>query len=82
VRHLPVVVALRNDQLAAAAVPDQASSTARLYESAAAEELLLARAGAIQRMRQAGVSVIDVSPRAMTAAVINHYLEVKARASL
>lgn len=82
VRHLPVVVALRNDQLAAAAVPDEAASTARLYESAAAEELLLARAGAIHRMRQAGVSVIDVSPRAMTAAVINHYLEVKARASL
>ena len=82
VRHLPVVVALGNDQLVAAAVPDEASTTGRLYESAAAEELLLARAEAMQRMRQAGVSVLDVSPQAMTAAVINHYLEVKARASL
>ncbi|HJU90966.1 MAG TPA: DUF58 domain-containing protein [Gemmatimonadaceae bacterium] len=82
VRHLPVVVALGNDQLVAAAVPNEASTTGDLYESAAAEELLLARAEAMQRMRQAGVSVLDVSPHAMTAAVINHYLEVKARASL
>ncbi len=82
VRHLPVVVALRNDQLVAAAVPAAVASSSMLYESAAAEELLLARAEAMQRMRQAGVTVLDVSPQAMTPAVINHYLEIKARASL
>jgi uncharacterized protein (DUF58 family) len=82
VRHLPVVIALRNDQLVAAAVPTELTSSSRLYESAAAEELLLARAEAMQRMRQAGVTVLDVSPQAMTPAVINHYLEIKARASL
>jgi hypothetical protein len=33
-------------------------------------------------MRRAGVSVLDVSPAAMTAAVVNRYLAIKARASL
>jgi uncharacterized protein (DUF58 family) len=81
-RHLPLVVALRNDELAAVAVPGARVSTEAVYESAAAEELLSARDDALQRMRKAGVSVLDVSPRAMTAAVINRYLELKGRAAL
>lgn len=81
-RHLLVVVALRNDRLVAVARPDPAASTSDLYEAAAAEELVTAREMALARMRHAGVSVLDVSPRAMTAAVINRYLELKARASL
>jgi len=81
-RHLLVLVALRNDQLVRAAMPAGDASSTRLYEAAAAEELVLAREEALARMRRAGVSVLDVSPRAMTAAVINRYLEIKARASL
>ena len=81
-RHLPLVVALRNDELLAAAVPANRSTTAALFESAAAEELLLAREEALGRMRGAGVAVVDVSPQRMTAAVINRYLEVKSRAAL
>ncbi|HXT05167.1 MAG TPA: DUF58 domain-containing protein, partial [Casimicrobiaceae bacterium] len=81
-RHLLVVVALRNDRLLAAARPEAGASTSDLYEAAAAEELVTAREMALARMRHAGVSVLDVSPRAMTAAVINRYLELKARASL
>jgi uncharacterized protein (DUF58 family) len=81
-RHLLVVVALRNDRLMEAAVPSAESTSTQLYESAAAEELVLAREEALVRMRRAGVSVLDVSPQAMTAAVINRYLEIKARASL
>ena len=81
VRHLPLVVALRNDALVGAAVPS-ARTTAALYAAAAAEELLLARADALERMRRAGVAVVDVSPRAMTAAVVNRYLEVKGRGTL
>ncbi|HEX6806527.1 MAG TPA: DUF58 domain-containing protein [Gemmatimonadaceae bacterium] len=81
-RHLLVVVALRNDRLLAAARPDAGASTSELYEAAAAEELVTAREMALARMRHAGVSVLDVSPRAMTAAVINRYLELKARSSL
>ncbi len=81
-RHLLVVVALRNDRLIATARPEPGASSTGLYEAAAAEELVTARETALARMRHAGVSVLDVSPRAMTAAVINRYLELKARASL
>jgi uncharacterized protein (DUF58 family) len=81
VRHLPLVVALQNDELVAAALPRD-DGDAALYESAAAEELLLERNEALARMRQAGVSVLDVSPRVMTAAVVNRYLAIKARAAL
>jgi uncharacterized protein (DUF58 family) len=80
-RHLPLVVALQNDQLMAAALPREHGRDA-LFESAAAEELLLAREEALARMRRAGVSVLDVSPRLMTAAVVNRYLAIKARAAL
>ena len=80
-RHLVVVVALRNDDLFAASAPRLDRDTA-LYESAAAEELILARAEALERMRHAGCTVLDVSPRAMTAAVVNRYLEIKARGAL
>lgn len=82
VRHLPLVVALRNDELLRATSSAAAPSSSALYESAAAEELVAAREDALARMRRAGVSVVDVSPQAMTAAVINRYLEIKARAGL
>ena len=81
-RHALVVVALRNDALMAAAVPATGAGSERLYESAAAEELVMAREEALVRMRHAGVTVLDVSPRLMTAAVVNRYLELKARGSL
>jgi uncharacterized protein (DUF58 family) len=80
-RHLVVVVALRNDALIAAAMPASGSEEA-LYQGAAAEELIAERAGALERMRAAGVTVLDVSPAAMTAAVVNRYLEIKARGTL
>lgn len=80
-RHLVVVVALRNDALvnAAAAAP---SGRDRLFTAAAAEELVESREAALARMRRAGVVVLDVSPQAMTAAVVNRYLEIKARGAL
>ena len=80
-RHLVVVVALRNDAIVDAATP-VALDEKSLYESAAAEELTAARAEAIERMRAAGVTVLDVSPSGMTAAVVNRYLEIKARGAL
>jgi uncharacterized protein (DUF58 family) len=81
-RHMLLVVALRNDQLMEAAVPGEHASAAGLFESAAAEELVAAREEALLRMRRAGVQVLDVSPAEMTPAVINSYLEIKARGSL
>jgi uncharacterized protein (DUF58 family) len=81
-RHLPVVVALRNDALVAAASPADRRTTSALYESAAAEELLSAREEALQQMRRAGVDVVDASPTQLSAAVVNRYLEIKARGVL
>jgi uncharacterized protein (DUF58 family) len=80
-RHLVVVVALRNDAVVAAAMPATPDEEA-LYEGAAAEELIAARADALERMRAAGVIVLDVSPAGMTAAIVNRYLEIKARGTL
>jgi uncharacterized protein (DUF58 family) len=80
-RHLVVVVALRNDALDAAATPGSVQSES-LYETAAAEELIAARAEALERMRASGVTVIDVSPAGLTAAVVNRYIEIKARGAL
>ena len=81
-RHLPVVVAIRNDALIAAAAIPVGGATEAIYESAAAAELLAERAMALQRMRDAGVVVLDVAPDAMAAAVVSQYLELKARGSL
>lgn len=81
-RHLPLVVALRNEQLVAAAVPSPGATDEQTYESAAAEELLSAREEALQIMRQTGVAVIDTAPTSMTAALINRYLEIKERSAL
>ena len=80
-RHLVVVVALRNEALLhAAAVPG--TSVPELYATAAAEELIAERLTALQRMRDAGVVVLDVAPDAMAAAVVNQYLELKSRGAL
>jgi uncharacterized protein (DUF58 family) len=80
-RHLVVVVALRNEALRQTAATRGA--TARdLYTSGAAEELIAERVTALQRMRDAGVVVLDVAPEAMAAAMVNEYLELKSRGAL
>jgi uncharacterized protein (DUF58 family) len=81
-RHLALVVALRNDALLGASRLPEAPSGRTLYAAAAAEELIAERATALQRMRDAGVVVLDVAPDAMAAAVVNQYLELKARGAL
>jgi uncharacterized protein (DUF58 family) len=80
-RHLLVVVAIQNEALMAAARPSAAGATA-LYQSAAAEELVRERDEALARMRSAGLVVLDVAPSRMAAAVVNRYLEIKARGQL
>jgi uncharacterized protein (DUF58 family) len=81
-RHLALVVALRNEALLAAAQPVADAGARALYTSAAAEELIAERATALQRLRDAGVVVLDVAPDAMAAAIVNQYLELKARGAL
>lgn len=81
-RHLPLVVALRNEELTAAALPGGRRSSSDVFRAAAAEELLTARETALARMRAAGVAVVNVAPDAMTGAVVNRYLELKARSAI
>ena len=80
--HLALVVALRNEALLGAARLFETTSSRTLYATAAAEELIAERATALQRMRDAGIVVLDVAPDAMAAAVVNQYLELKARGAL
>jgi uncharacterized protein (DUF58 family) len=81
-RHLAVVVALRNETLVrASAIPERGEAHG-YFVAAAAAELLDERATALQRMRDAGVVVLDVAPDAMAAAVVSQYLELKARGAL
>ena len=80
-RHLLVVVAIQNEALLAAAHPGTTGSLA-LFRSAAAEELIREREEALARMRRGGVTVLDVAPGQMAAAVVNRYLEIKARGLL
>jgi uncharacterized protein (DUF58 family) len=77
-RHVVVVVAIRNDELIAATKPSGTTPLA-VYTSAAAEELVQERDEALLRMRRAGVAVLDVSASQMATAVVNRYLEIKAR---
>ncbi len=81
-RHLLLIVALRNDPLFAAARITSPEGAGDVYRSAAAEEMVTARAEALERMRAGGAMVVDISPAAMSPAVINRYLEIKARGAL
>jgi len=81
-RHLPLVVALRNDQLTTASVPVSGESDTQAYQNIAAEELMSAREEVLQNMRQVGVSVLDTPPASLTAGVINRYLDIKNRSLL
>jgi uncharacterized protein (DUF58 family) len=80
-RHVLILVAIQNEALLAAARPGHGGALA-LYRSAAAEELVREREEALARMRHAGISVLDVPPSRMAAAVINRYLEIKSRGAL
>ncbi len=77
-RHLALVVTLRDLALEAMerAVPGDADGA---YRKAAAAELLQQREQALALLRRHGVAVLDASPRGLTAAVIDRYLEMKAR---
>jgi uncharacterized protein (DUF58 family) len=81
-RHLHLVVAMRNEALFRAGSAAGRGDAERIYFTAAAEELVLAREEALQRMRRSGVGVVDVAADALSAAVVDRYLEIKGRGSL
>lgn len=79
--HLPMAVAIRNPELerVAARTP---SHEAGAFQRAAAEELVQARAAALQTMRRSGILVVDADPGDAMAATIEKYVEVKERGLL
>jgi uncharacterized protein (DUF58 family) len=77
-RHMPLVVTLRDPALdqVVDAVPRSRSA---VYQQAATEELLLEREQALGVLRASGVQVLDATPRALRASVVDRYLELKGR---
>ena len=82
-RHAMIIVAIQNEALIAAARPG-ADGALALYRSGAAEELVRERDEAlIRRCGRTGItSVLDVAFTRMAAAVVNRYLELKARGGI
>jgi uncharacterized protein (DUF58 family) len=55
------------------------SDSAAVYERMVAEQLLDERAVALESLRRRGVLTLDVPANQLTIAVVNRYLELKAR---
>ncbi|MCH9683000.1 MAG: DUF58 domain-containing protein [Deltaproteobacteria bacterium] len=78
-KHLPLVILLRDTELESMALVRPSDDDPRLFERAAAAELLGWRDRLVRRLRQAGANVLDVEPRQLTVQLVNRYLEIKVR---
>jgi len=77
-RHLPLCILMQDPELTALASSD-VETEGDLYVRAAAAESLSFREGILRQLRSSGVLVLDARPEEMTPALVNRYLEVKAR---
>jgi len=80
-RYLPFCVTLRDpqiDQQAASIQPDIAGA----YEKAVAIDLIAQRQAALALLKKSGVMVLDAPANAITDALVDSYLRIKARAQL
>jgi len=77
-RHLPLGVLLRDRQLFDA-VDVEHPTDQQLWTAAAAADILTWRHQVLSDLQSKGVLALDVFPEAMTAPLVNRYLEVKAR---
>jgi uncharacterized protein (DUF58 family) len=76
--HLLLCVLLRDVGLAAlASTPPRTDLDA--FRAAAAAEMLAAQGRQVSRLREAGVLIIETVPAELSAAVVNQYLDLKAR---
>jgi uncharacterized protein (DUF58 family) len=80
-RTLPLVVTISDPDIHAAARQRPLNSLA-VYQRAAAEQLLDERRVALEQMARRGVLTLDVPANRLSMAVINRYLELKARTML
>jgi uncharacterized protein (DUF58 family) len=77
-RHLPLAVLLRDRSLFQA-VEVEHPHEEQLWRAAAAAEILAWRRQVLSDLHNKGALVLDVFPEAMTAPLLNRYLEIKAR---
>lgn len=80
-RSLPLVVTISDPDIHAAAHQRPKESLA-VYQRAAAAQLLDERHVALDSLRRQGVLTLDVPANQLSTAVINRYLELKARTML
>ncbi|NJL92859.1 MAG: hypothetical protein HC915_03610 [Anaerolineae bacterium] len=77
-RHLPLVVTIRDPALDQEAHQAVQSSEA-LYRRMIAEQLIEDRRLLLENLGRRGVLTLDVNAEQMTMAVVNRYLQLKAR---
>jgi uncharacterized protein (DUF58 family) len=80
-RHLPLVVTISDPDVHTLARAQPVDSKA-VYERALAEQFLDERRSTLDRLNRQGVLTLDVSAENLTMAVINKYLELKAKTLL
>ena len=82
-RHLPLCVLFRDLEIDQLAEPTAATSSAQeeleLYLRGAAAEMVVWRDKLVRDLKAGGALVLDVPPHKLTPALINRYLEIKAR---
>ncbi len=87
-RHLPLIVLFRDVEVHALlegqgpkALPDRHRQIGELelYSRGAAAELVSWRDQLIRKLKEQGALILDVDPSDLTPALINRYLEIKAR---
>ncbi len=77
-RHLPLLVTIRDPVLDQEAAQRPATSDA-VYRRAVAEQLIDERRLLLERLQYRGVLTLDVAAEHLTMAVVNRYLQLKAR---
>lgn len=80
-RHLSLVVAMDDPGVHAIADQDP-SDTRALFERAGAAELLAEREALLRRLHIEGAQVVDKQPEDVAAALVDRYLDLKARGAL
>jgi uncharacterized protein (DUF58 family) len=76
--HLVVCVVFKDEFLEAASI-DPIDDDVSLFRAGAAADLGIDRRRALMRLHQTGALVVDAPARGLSIAVVNRYLEVKAR---
>ncbi len=79
--HLPLLVTVA-DPAVQGLVEQPVADSRSLYERTAAEQALDERGLAVERLRVNGVATLDVPADELSVAVINRYLDLKARTQL